>query len=97
MLNKCLKCNSTAVWFYAPGVSQYCDDHVPRGCTCNKYSVSLNEFSDIPIGVENEDWKWIVPNEIWCVIDEKGRELPCCEYIFDDSSENDDDNNKNED
>jgi hypothetical protein len=32
----CNKCNAKAVWNYAPsGFNYYCDNHVPRGCSCN--------------------------------------------------------------
>jgi hypothetical protein len=35
-IKKCLKCGKKAVWFYLPSDSvQYCDDCVPRGCSCN--------------------------------------------------------------
>ena len=36
MKKTCLKCDNTAVWDYAPnGRYYYCDEHVPRGCSCN--------------------------------------------------------------
>jgi hypothetical protein len=29
-------CNSKAVWFYMPSSNiEYCDECVPRGCSCN--------------------------------------------------------------
>lgn len=33
----CLKCDRMAVWDYAPkdGDLSYCDECVPRGCSCN--------------------------------------------------------------
>ena len=31
----CDKCHNKAVWFYMPGTEKYCDDCVPRGCSCN--------------------------------------------------------------
>ena len=34
-MDKCDICDSKAVWFYMPGKSQYCDNCVPRGCSCN--------------------------------------------------------------
>jgi hypothetical protein len=36
-LAKCQKCGKLAVWEYAPsdGVGSYCDECVPRGCSCN--------------------------------------------------------------
>lgn len=36
---KCFNCLEKAIWNYAPGKGNpndyYCDDHVPRGCSCN--------------------------------------------------------------
>lgn len=35
----CCKCNNLSIWWYMPGkdndTDYYCDDHVPRGCSCN--------------------------------------------------------------
>lgn len=33
----CLECNKIATWFYMPSSKNfvYCDEHVPRGCSCN--------------------------------------------------------------
>ena len=33
----CQVCGALAVWQYQPldGIGEYCDDHVPRGCSCN--------------------------------------------------------------
>jgi hypothetical protein len=47
----------------------------------NAYQPPL-EQPDIPDGKEGEDWKW-VREGIWCYIDEKGREYPCVEYMYD--------------
>lgn len=38
MANKliiCCKCNKIATWLHMPSDRAYCDEHVPRGCTCN--------------------------------------------------------------
>lgn len=39
MKRKCFKCSAPAVWVYDPKYgndnSFYCDEHVPRGCSCN--------------------------------------------------------------
>lgn len=32
---KCDECDNKAVWLYMPGTAQYCDNCVPRGCSCN--------------------------------------------------------------
>ena len=35
MIYLCDKCNSIAVWEYAPnGKYRFCEEHVPRGCSC---------------------------------------------------------------
>lgn len=35
MKRLCNKCHALAVWLYMPGGDiYYCDDHVPRGCSC---------------------------------------------------------------
>lgn len=82
-LEKCKSCNKIAVWFYMPGDSNYCDDCVPRGCSCNNHSTS--EF--IPSkeeGLEGEDWIFLNESEtIWTNLDYKGREYPCVEYFYD--------------
>jgi len=32
---KCVKCGKMAIWLYMPsGGNGYCDECVPRGCTC---------------------------------------------------------------
>lgn len=35
MIHLCDKCNKIAVWDYVPNSRYCCDDHVPRGCSCN--------------------------------------------------------------
>lgn len=57
---KC-KCGKLAVWDYAPSdaVAYYCEDCVPRGCSCN--------YDDETDTMETDD---------------QGRELPCCEYFY---------------
>ena len=46
-----------------------CDDCVPRGCTCNSYPL-------------DEDWENTDPNNWQQELDEQGRELPCCEWGY---------------
>lgn len=29
------RCGKPAVWMYAPGTGNYCEDCVSRGCSCN--------------------------------------------------------------
>jgi hypothetical protein len=66
----------------------YCDDCVPRGCSCNYIDVRVlvgNEtFEDYPPkdSVENIDYRWIVKDERWEELD-KGKQIPCCEFWYD--------------
>ena len=69
---KC-ECNKIATWWYAPGYSgkdkdhpYYCDDCVPRDCSCEWTYVSKDAYGPIPLdqdclpeGIEGKDWKWI--------------------------------------
>jgi len=73
---KCRRCDKMAVWLYMPGPlgTEYCDDHVPRGCSCNLVPPSGFELPD------EGDWDssdWIEDT------DEQGKLLPCCEYMYD--------------
>jgi len=71
MKKKCYKCRNKAVWLYMPGKDinsdLYCDNCVPRGCSCNiKYP------DDDYDGDDKYDQ----------LTDDKGRELPCCEFDY---------------
>ena len=46
----CGKCKKIAIWLYVPGKDNwaFCDDHVPRGCSCN---------IDPDTGIEDTDHK----------------------------------------
>lgn len=86
-------CGEIAVWCYLPGYSgggnsNSCDDCVHRGCDCNHYSIDVSAYHPplnapiLPEGKEGVDWKWIEKDVVWTQIDEKGREYPCCEYMY---------------
>ncbi len=88
------ECGAVAVWDYMPGFSNgrnssFCNDCVPRGCECNH--IYLDErthnpplkIQSSPEGKEGVDWKWIEKDVVWTYIDEKGREYPCVEYMYD--------------
>lgn len=64
-------CGKKAVWVYMPGFKTgsdfFCDEHVPRGCSCNNRYVRVDAYTpelenpDLPTsedGVEGRDWKW---------------------------------------
>lgn len=55
-LHRCCKCNNIATWFYIPsgnGRRFYCDEHVPRGCTCNVDNIQ--DFGE-PTNDKNVIW-----------------------------------------
>lgn len=73
------ECGKKATWIYALGYEDenpyFCDDCVPRGCSCNYYT------TDDWMPKEDKDFKWIEKDKIWCYVDEQGRESPCCEFM----------------
>ena len=90
MKKELCKCKNIATWIYMPGSDNretpyYCDNCVPRGCSCDHHYL-VEEYDDSPPNNnENVDWKWIEKDKIWCHIDEKGREFPCIEYDYDEN------------
>lgn len=76
---------------YSNGKDFYCDDCVPRGCSCNVFS--LDEF---PIDGTSEKnyifWNKALTefthgktdeSAYYEEVDEKGRRFPCCEFSYD--------------
>ena len=49
-MTRCSKCPNTAVWWYMPSdrarEAHYCDDCVPRGCSCNEDPETGIEYRD---------------------------------------------------
>jgi hypothetical protein len=77
---KCVLCGKIPKkgWYYMPSTKDncdhfYCDDCVPRGCSCNW---DLNEGIDYGSEAATDSKNY---HEI---LDEKHRPLPCCEYSF---------------
>jgi len=70
---KC-NCGKIAVWVYMPGKGIWacCDDCVPRGCSCN--SIIIKPDNELTGTIEFSDEQ---------ERDNKGRLLPCCEWIYD--------------
>lgn len=72
----------------------YCDDCVSRGCTCNwRYVKQEDNELDLPT-TEDGPWKWVTQKETetmdeikegmyWTHLDDKGREYPCVEFMYD--------------
>lgn len=82
-------CGKMAVWCYMPsgmsGNNCFCEDCVNRGCSCNEMYVKEEMPSlsrSYPEGIENKDWKWKIEDIIWIQLDGEGKELPCCEYMY---------------
>lgn len=91
-------CGKKAEWAYMPSCDwypYYCDECVPRGCSCNdeyEYeheerqgeikTVSINE---IIAWYNKTGMKWIWKEEGKSIshVDELGRLLPCCEFWHD--------------
>ena len=84
------ECGKLATWDYMPSSTYYpffCDECVPRGCTCNsEYTVNSPQAHENGYGAnpptDHNQWKWLIPNIQWCLVDEQGRELPCVEYDY---------------
>lgn len=74
-LAKCQVCGAQAVWELAPADSfgEFCDEHVPRGCSCNVIYRGPDEeprYDEQGLPIQEQER------------DERGRLLPCCEYDF---------------
>lgn len=87
MKKYCDSCKiKVAMWGYMPGKGDYCEDCVPRGCSCNRELTPENPdsiFQDYNHGTApTGNFKWITPGLVWCPVDELGREYPCCEFSY---------------
>lgn len=94
---KCSHCENDAVWFYMPssnGMVNFCDECVPRGCTCNVHNIE--EFvnpTESNIMWWNNDANTYINGSLLKTsksfyfeqLDEKGRRFPCCEYDYDEN------------
>ena len=90
-------CNRTATWCYLPsggGRYMYCDEHVPRGCSCNNYDIQFDGEPDESKGavawwpIDDIDFNVINTERHndsyhYQYLDNKGRVEPCCEYDYD--------------
>lgn len=80
---RCTKCGSIPKegWIYMPSTEDrcdhfYCDNCVPRGCSCNH---DLKDGIDYESDEATKEENWIEK------LDEKGRRYPCCEYWWGDN------------
>lgn len=93
-------CGNTATYIYGPNGTPYCDECVPRGCSCNHrhtklYFVGISDYDQEDIDMMSEEpppedltWKWIEKDKIWAYTDDIGRFFPCCEYMHIESGRN---------
>lgn len=84
--HRCSKCGNIAKWYYMPSTSGrrfYCDECVPRGCSCNTYSI---EEDGEPVCEKNFVW---INKELgeYEYLDRDGKREPCCEYDYDENGQ----------
>jgi hypothetical protein len=103
MSKELCECGKIAHWLYLPSSDIknpfYCDDCVPRGCSCNEYSIVDEDYHPSggiepsgEDGTEGVDWKWVNQEKtLWARIDEKGRRYPCVEFDYDEDGYDEDD------
>lgn len=88
----CCVCGKEAVWCYMPGGECYCDDCVPRGCSCNVDNIqefgepktdgpvmwwSEKECVEEPGSLERKEDSFFYE-----CLDEHGRRNHCCEFMW---------------
>lgn len=97
---KCSECDNIAQWCYLPNCDVetlkgfYCDECVPRGCTCNILDFELFGEPDENknVGFYDKDEKNFDEKDMYKerkdstfyyeYLDEKCRRFPCCEYDY---------------
>jgi hypothetical protein len=80
------ECGKKAKWFYAPARKDekitdiaFCEECVPRGCSCNDYDLEdidkeeLNNVIEVAYDGGHKAYRHL---------DNKGLEEPCCEFDF---------------
>lgn len=84
-MKKC-NCGNIAQWLYMPSFNEYpfyCDDCVPRGCSCNNTSLSDPIAKEVIEEYEKGGFNYKIENGNIIPLDEQNREHPCCEYDYD--------------
>jgi len=87
---KC-ECGKLATWYYMPDKNEWacCDACVPRGCSCNELDVNRIIDGEVYESLPNEewlegkDWEWVIKDKRWRDLDGEGRQIPCCEWAYD--------------
>ncbi len=81
-------CGEIATWLYMPSSESkehpfYCDKCVPRGCSCNNTSLE-EDYAQLEIeNYKKNKQNYKIENGEIIPLDSLGRELPCCEYDYD--------------
>ena len=85
-IDPCCDCGRKSDWVYMPAFEgddnpYFCDECVPRGCSCNhEYTKEVDPNGSDPTE-EDGPWKWVDEEKgVWTQVDEQGREFPCAEY-----------------
>lgn len=85
-IHRCSMCDNDAKWYYMPhtnGRRYYCDNHVPRGCSCNKYSI--HEFGEPET---SQKFYWCNKEEtIYEYLDDNNLPYPCCEFDYEENGQ----------
>lgn len=85
-------CGNIATWCYMPGggTDYYCEQCVPRGCSCNWTYADKNAYGPEPLeedlmpeGIEGKDWKWVIRKG-----DENMEEISLKDKVWTDLDEN---------
>lgn len=108
---KCSKCDKIATWCYIPNCNEktsegfYCNDCVPRGCSCNLYDIEHDgePNNESKVGYYSKDDSTFSQMRLnrdsnsyyYEYLDEQGRRFPCCEYIEDEDGFEKDENLEN--
>jgi hypothetical protein len=43
----CIICGKRATWSYMPGDENFCNNHVPRGCSCNRNEDGSEDLDEL--------------------------------------------------
>lgn len=83
------KCGKIATWIYMPSEydGNYCDNCVPRGCSCNIEQTQIIDIEGAYVDYPDKelkqsiDWDWIKKGITWQYLD-NGKAYPCCEFWY---------------
>ncbi len=85
-LTTCVACGSVAQWLYPSSRPRmdYCDECVGRGCSCNIIDRSIKGKLITEVNASGIELIWtdygdVEPEQYR---DDRGRLLPCCDFMF---------------